>query len=109
MLVYVGDVLEESLSAAVEAAKVIRLRGCRVIVLHDTADPLARSHGSGFAAIADAGGGCVMRFEAGSIGRLREMLEALSVLAAGGFRLLRERQKALPGARLLLEHLGEGG
>ena len=109
VLVYIGDVLEESLPAVVEAAKALRLRGCRVIVLHDTADHAAGLHRSAFGAIADAGGGCVMPFEAGSIDRLREMLEALATLAAGGVRLLRERQRALPGARLLLEHLGEGG
>ena len=50
-----------------------------------------------------------MPFEAYSIDRLRELLEALAALAAGGVKLLRERQKALPGARLLLEHLEESG
>lgn len=107
VIVYVGDVFEEELGKAVEAAKALRLRGCRVVILHDTADPLARADESAFSAIADSGGGCVLPFETGSLPRLREMLEALAVLAAGGVQLLRERQRALPGARLLLEHLGE--
>ena len=109
VVVYAGDVFEEELAQALEAAKALRLRGCRVVILHDTADLLACHAGSAFSAIADAGGGCVLPFEAGSLPRLREMLEALAVLAAGGVRLLRERQRALPGARLLLEHLGESG
>ena len=109
VVVYVGDVFEEELGQALEAAKALRLRGCRIVVLHDTADPLARSHGSAFAAITDAGGGCVLPFETGSLPRLREMLEALAVLAVGGVKMLRERQRALPGARLLLGYLGESG
>lgn len=108
VLVYVGDVFEESLPAALEAATALRLKGCRVIVLHDTADVMARMSADAFQAIADASGGCVLPFDAGSPARLRELLEALAVLAAGGLRLLQEKRKALPGARLLLEHLVEG-
>ncbi len=106
--VYIGDVFEEALPEAVAAAKALRLKGCRVIVLHDTADSSAREHRSAFDAIADASGGCVLPFEAGSVDRLRELLEALAVLAAGGLKLLRQKRKALPGAVLLLEHLPDG-
>ena len=109
VMVYIGDVFEEELAHAVEAAKALRLRGCRVVVLHDTADPMACRSRSAFGAIADAGGGCVLPFETGSLPRLREMLEALATLAAGGVKLLRERQRVLPAATLLLGYLGEGG
>ncbi len=105
---YIGDAFEEGLPAALEAATALRLKGCRVIILHDTVDPMARMSANAFQAIADASGGCVLPFNAGSPARLRELLEALAVLAAGGLQLLQERRKALPGARLLLEHLGKG-
>lgn len=108
MLAYISDVFEEGLPFALEAATALRLKGCRVIILHDTADVMAGMSASAFQAIADASGGCVIPFDAGSPARLRELLEALAVLAAGGLRLLQERRKALPGATLLLEHLGKG-
>ena len=104
---YIGDVFEEGLHDAVEAATALKVKGCRVIILHDTGDVMAGMSDGAFHAIADASGGCVLPFDAGSPARLRELLEALAVLAAGGLRLLQERRKALPGARLLLEHLGE--
>lgn len=104
---YIGDVFEEGLHVAVEAATALRLKGCRVVILHDAVDVMAGMSAGAFHAIADASGGCVLPFDAGSPARLRELLEALALLAAGGLRLLQERRKALPGARLLLEHLGE--
>lgn len=108
VLAYIGDVFEEGLHDAVEAATALRLKGCRVVILHDTADVMAKTSAGAFNAIADASGGCVIPFDAGSPARLRELLEALAMLAAGGLRLLQERRKALPGARLLLEYLGKG-
>ncbi len=97
VLAYIGDVFEEGLHDAVESATALRLKGCRVVILHDTADPVARMSDDAFHAIADASGGCVIPFDAGSPVRLRELLEALAVLAAGGLRLLQERRKACPG------------
>jgi hypothetical protein len=50
-------------------------------------------------------GGCVLPFDASATGRLRDLLSAVAVYAVGGEKLLRERQHALPGAVVLLEHL----
>ncbi len=108
VVAYVGDVFEESLPQAVTAATALRLKGSRVVILHDTADPLAGTSAADFHAIADASGGCVLPFDACSPAKLRELLEALAVLAVGGVKLLREKRKALPGAIMLLGHLGEG-
>ena len=38
--------------------------------------------------------------------RLREMLAAVAVYAVGGEALLKQQQKTLPGAAMLLKHLG---
>ncbi|MEA2789695.1 MAG: hypothetical protein QOG73_2101, partial [Acetobacteraceae bacterium] len=52
-------------------------------------------------------GGCVLPFEAGASGKLRDILSAVAVYAVGGEKLLRERRRDLPGAVALLEHLGK--
>jgi hypothetical protein len=105
VVVYIGDVFEESLHAGLAAADALKLRGTRLIVLHDTATG-GQEHADVFAQLAGRTGGCVLPFDAAAIDRLREMLEAIAVLAVGGVRLLESKAKAMPGARLLLEHIG---
>ena len=109
VVLYVGDTFEEDPSEASRAADALRVRGCRVIVLHDRAgggDPVSSVV---FEDIARRTHGAVLPFDASSPARLRQILEAVGILAAGGVRLLRERCKSLPGATLLLEHLPDGG
>ena len=105
VLVYVGDVFEENEGELAEAADALRVRGTKVIVLHDTScgsDPLSAR---AFAELADRTQGAVMAFDPSSVGRLRELLEAIAVLAVGGLKLLEAKRKELPGARLLLAKL----
>jgi hypothetical protein len=82
------------------------VQGIKLIVLHDTADPSARRDAELFWDLAKRTGGCVLPFDANAPGKLRDILSAVAVYAVGGERLLRERQRELPGAVALLEHLG---
>jgi hypothetical protein len=108
VLLYVGDTFEEDPSEASRAADALRVRGCRVIVLHDRSGGVAPTSTVVFEDIARRTQGAVLPFDASSPARLRQILEAVGALAAGGVRLLRERSTSLPGATLLLEHLNAG-
>jgi hypothetical protein len=111
VLVYIGDAFEESLDEAEQAAVSLRLRGTRVIILHDAipespeGDPAAQA----FARIASITGGTVLPFDRSSVERLRELLAAIATLAVGGLKLLERRVDALPAAGPLLRLLGETG
>jgi L-alanine-DL-glutamate epimerase-like enolase superfamily enzyme len=106
VLVYVGDVFEESLVQGRRLADEMGAKGIKLIVLHDTADPSARRDAEVFWDLAKRTGGCVLPFEANASGRLRDILSAVAVYAVGGEKLLRERRQYLPGATALLENLG---
>lgn len=108
VVVYTGDVFEELLPRGRRLADAMGLKGIRLIVLHDTADWNARRDAEIFLDLARRTGGCVLPFDANAPARLRELLAAVAVYAVGGEKLLRERRGDLPGATLLLEHLGRG-
>jgi hypothetical protein len=105
VVVYIGDVYEESLRAGRTLADAMGLRGVRLIVLHDTADPYARTHAETFMDLARRTGGCLVPFDANAVDRLRELLAAIATFAVGGTGLLEQKRRELPGAVLLLEHL----
>jgi len=106
VVVYIGDVFEESLAAGRALADGMGARGTRLIVLHDTADRLARRDAEIFWDLAKRTGGCVLPFDASAPDRLRDLLSAVAVYAVGGEKLLREQRGNSPGAIALLEHLG---
>jgi hypothetical protein len=105
VIIYAGDVFEESLANGRRLADALGTRGTRLIVLHDTADPSARRDAEIFWDLAKRTGGCVLPFDASASGRLRDILSAVAVYAVGGEKLLRERRHSLPGAVALLENL----
>jgi hypothetical protein len=111
VVVYIGDVFEESLVQGRRLADAMGGhgggQGIKLIVLHDTADPSARRDAEVFWDLAKRTGGCVLPFDASASGRLRDLLSAVAVYAVGGEKLLRERRHDLPGAVALLEHLGK--
>lgn len=107
VVVYVGDVFEESLTRGRALADAMGQRGMRLIVLHDTADWMARRDAELFLDLARRTGGCVLPFDANAPDRLRELLGAVAAYAVGGTALLRQRGDA--GALVLLRHLGDGG
>jgi len=107
VVVYIGDVFEESATQGRRLADAMGANHIKLIVLHDTADPAARRDAEVFWDLAKRTGGCVLPFDASAPGRLRDLLSAVAVYAVGGEKLLRERQHQLPGAVMLLEHLGK--
>jgi hypothetical protein len=109
VVVYIGDVFEESVQQGRKLADAMGRQGTRLIVLHDTADRSARRDAEVFWDLAKRTGGCVLPFDASSSARLRDLLSAVAVYAVGGEKLLRDRRRELPGAVALLEHLGKRG
>ena len=107
VVIYIGDVFEESLTQGRSLADAMGAKRIRLIVLHDTAALDARRDAELFWDLAKRTGGCVLPFDAGAPGRLRDILSAVAVYAVGGEKLLRQRQHDLPGAVALLEHLGK--
>lgn len=107
VVIYIGDVFEESLPQGRQLADAMGARGTKLIVLHDTADPGARRDAEVFWNLAKRTGGCVLPFDATASGKLRDILSAVAVYAVGGEKLLRERRHALPGAVALLKHLSD--
>jgi hypothetical protein len=105
VVIYIGDVFEESLPQGRQLADQMGARGIKLIVLHDTTDRGARRDAEVFRDLAKRTGGCVLPFDATASGRLRDILSAVAVYAVGGEKLLRERRHGLPGAVALLEHL----
>ena len=105
VIVYIGDVFEESVPEGRRLADALGARGTKLIVLHDTADRGARRDAEVFWDLAKRTGGCVLPFNSSAPGKLRDILSAVAVYAVGGEKLLRERRNALPGAVALLEHL----
>jgi len=109
VVVYIGDVFEESVAQGRRLADAMGAQRTKLIVLHDTADLAARRDVEVFWDLAKRTGGCVLPFDSSAPGRLRDLLSAVAVYAVGGERLLRERRHVLPGAVALLEHLGTQG
>lgn len=107
VVVYVGDVFEESLIQGRHLADTMGRQGTKLIVLHDTSDASARRDAEVFWDFAKRTGGCVLPFDANAPGRLRDLLSAVAVYAVGGEKLLRARRHELAGAVALLEHLGK--
>jgi hypothetical protein len=92
VVIYVGDVFEESVVQGRRLADAMGAQGTKLIVLHDTADPTARRDAEVFWDLAKRTGGCVLPFDASASGRLRDLLSAVAVYAVGGEKLLRERR-----------------
>jgi hypothetical protein len=105
VVIYIGDVFEESLAQGRKLADAMAARGIKLVVLHDTSDPSARHHAEIFNDLTRRTGGCVLPFDANAPNKLRELLAALAVFAVGGTALLRQKRSELPGALVLLEHL----
>lgn len=112
-VVYVGDMFEESSSAAAEIAAELAERKIRVIVLHDTSlrceSGDAGSYdaaGAVFGMLAARTGGAVLPFDISALEELAKLLEAVAVLAVGGTEMLAEKQSTMPAAKLLLPYLG---
>jgi hypothetical protein len=105
VVVYIGDVFEESQARGQKLADAMGLKGIKLIVLHDVADWNARRDAEVFLDLARRTGGCVLPFDANAPARLRDLLAAVAVYAVGGKELLEKKREEMPGALVLLEHL----
>lgn len=106
VVTYIGDVYEESPARGRKLADELGRRGIRLVVLHDTVDWNARRDAELFLDLARRTGGCVLPFDAGAPDRLRDLLAAIAAFAVGGAELLQQKRGELPGAVVLLQHLG---
>ena len=106
VVTYIGDVYEEFPARGRKLADELGRRGIKLVVLHDIVDWTARRDAELFLDLARRTGGCVLPFDASAPGRLRELLAAIAVFAVGGAKLLQDKRGELPGAVLLLQHLG---
>lgn len=104
VFLYVGDCFEESEAEAYEAADALKARGIRAVMLHDASsgDIAARQV---FEEIAKRTGGVCVDFHGGDRQGMRDIFEAVTVLAVGGVKLLQQRRAQLPGAAKLLPYL----
>ncbi|HVC56474.1 MAG TPA: VWA domain-containing protein [Stellaceae bacterium] len=84
-LVFVGDAMEEKVDRLCQLAGELGLNGVPVFVFHEGSDPRA---GQAFQQIAKLSRGAYLRFNMASIDRLRDLLGAVAVYAAGGYRAL---------------------
>ena len=84
-VVFVGDAMEESVDRLCRLAGELGLNGVPVFLFHEGADPVAAS---AFKQIARLSRGAYLHFDAASAERLRDLLGAVAVYAAGGYRAL---------------------
>jgi hypothetical protein len=105
VVVYIGDVFEESETKALRLADALKRHGTRVIILHDSC---SRDFDDGemFRAIAERTDGAVLPFNISALEQLGQLLEAVAVLAVGGVEMVEANAATMPAAPLLLEHLG---
>jgi hypothetical protein len=84
-LVFVGDAMEENVDRLCRLAGELGLLGVPVFVFHEGSDGLAER---AFRQIAKLSRGAYLRFDLASAERLKELLAAVAVYAAGGYRAL---------------------
>jgi hypothetical protein len=84
-LVFVGDAMEENVDRLCRLAGELGLLGVPVFVFHEGSDRLAER---AFRQIAKLSRGAYLRFDLASAERLKELLAAVAVYAAGGYRAL---------------------
>jgi hypothetical protein len=99
VVIYIGDAYEEGPPGRV--ADALKRSETRVIILHDGPPPAA------FGEIVDRTGGALLPFNISAMDQLRDLLQAVAVLAIGGTELLETKQETMPAATLLLENLSD--
>jgi hypothetical protein len=84
-LVFVGDAMEENVDALCRWAGELGLAGVPIFVFHEGHDPIAER---AFRQMAKLSRGAYLNFDLASADRLKELLGAVAVYAAGGYRAL---------------------
>ena len=98
-LVFVGDAMEESIDRLCQLAGELGLLGVPVFVFHEGRDAVAAN---AFKQIAKLSRGAYLSFDLASADRLKELLGAIAVYAAGGHRALADYSKNKGGEVLRL-------
>jgi hypothetical protein len=84
-LVFVGDAMEENVDRLCQLAGELGLNGVPIFLFHEGNNPIvARA----FQQMARLSRGAYLRFDTGSADRLKDLLGAVAVYAAGGYRAL---------------------
>jgi hypothetical protein len=84
-LVFVGDAMEEEVDHLCKLAGELGLNGVPVFLFHEGNNPIAAR---AFQQIARLSRGAYLRFDLASADRLKDLLAAVAVYAAGGYRAL---------------------
>jgi hypothetical protein len=98
-LVFVGDAMEENVDRLCRLAGELGLLGVPIFVFLEGRDPKAAA---AFRQIANLSGGAYLSFDLASAARLRELLAAVAVYAAGGYRALADYGREKGGEVLRL-------
>ncbi len=100
-LVFIGDAVEESPDAILDAAGRLGLQGVPVFVFHEGGGEPA---GGVFRRVARVTRGAYSAFDANSARELRDLLKAVAVFAAGGRKALENYGAKAGGAALQITH-----
>jgi hypothetical protein len=84
-LVFVGDAMEENVDRLCQLAGELGLKGVPIFLFHEGGAPNAAK---AFQQMAKLSRGAYLRFDLASAERLRDLLGAVAVYAAGGYRAL---------------------
>ena len=84
-LIFVGDAMEENVDRLCREAGELGLLGVPMFLFHEGGDPVAAR---AFRQMANLTHGAYLAFNDASAGRLKELLGAIAVYAAGGYRAL---------------------
>jgi len=98
-IVFVGDAMEESVDRLCQLAGELGLSGVPLFLFHEGRDPIAAR---AFQQMARLSRGAYLRFDLGSADRLKELLGAVAVYAAGGYRALADYSEKKGGEVLRL-------
>ena len=102
-VIFVGDAMEENVDRLCRLAGELGLLGTPVFIFHEGGDPVAAA---AFKQIAKLSRGAYLRFDLASADRLKALLAAVAVYAAGGYRALADYGKRQGGdIRLLTAQL----
>ena len=98
-LVFVGDAREENVDRLCQLAGELGLKGVPIFLFHEGDNPIAAR---AFQQMAKLSRGAYLRFDLGSADRLKDLLGAVAVYAAGGHRALADYSQKKGGEVLRL-------
>ena len=98
-LVFVGDAMEENIDRLCQLAGELGLKGVPMFLFHEGADPIAAR---AFQQMAKLSRGAYLQFDLASADRLKDLLGAIAVYAAGGHRALADYSQTKGGEVLRL-------